>query len=90
MTRSAYATISPLTVPCTSCFASVGERCIRKVKIARFTFRDVPRKTVHPARRKAADDKRTLEVHGITPEILAIVQKPTDRFLARHPEWGKP
>lgn len=64
MTRSAYATTSALVVPCPTCFASVGDRCIRKVKIARFTFRDVPRKTVHSARRRAADDKRTAEVQG--------------------------
>lgn len=88
MTRSAYATPSSLAVPCNDkfsmgCGAKIGEPCVSYET-------GKPRKKAHSARRKAADDKRTLEVHGITPEILEIVQKPTERFLARHPEWRKP
>ena len=85
MTRSAFTVLSALTVPCDKasggCGAAIGKRCTAKSGLEMAHC--------HTSRRKAADDVDTLEVHGITPDILAIIQKPTERFLARHPEWKK-
>lgn len=69
MTRSAYATISALTVPCPACYAATAAPCVSLSKDAR--KRGKPRMKAHPARRKAADAKRTADVHDfeIPPEI---------------------
>ena len=88
MTRSAYAILSALAVPCDKvsggCGAAIGKRCTAKSGLEMAHC--------HTSRRKAADAQRTREVlesHGLTEELLAIIERPTERFLARHPEWRK-
>lgn len=69
MTRSAYATTSALTVPCPACCATIALPCVSLSKNTQ--KRGKPRMKAHPARRSAADAKRTAEVHDfeIPPEI---------------------
>ncbi len=62
MTAHSASSFAPsLGVACPECYADRGEQC--------WTFGDVTRaprqlKRVHPARRRAADEKRTQEVQA--------------------------
>lgn len=63
MTRSAYATTSPLTVDCPRCHARPGMKCFG-------------RERSHSERVKAADDKRTAEVQGQTKPFFTPPAEP--------------
>lgn len=76
MTRSPYAITSALVVPCPACNAPTNWPCASLSTDAR--KRGKPRAKAHPARRKAADDRRTAEVNDARTNIeraRALVEK---------------
>ena len=87
MSRSAYATVSALSVACPRCKAAIGKSCRRlvtdSINYVRPTLVQVDCKRSHSERREAADEQRTREVQA---KISALPQDVHEELFEIPPE----